>query len=62
MFDSEEVQGQQASSGETAVTELTLEQQLAEATSLIELQRTKLDGARQALQQDQPKLALDILS
>lgn len=39
-----------------------LEQQLAEASSLIEQQKTKLDGARQALAQNQPTLALDILS
>jgi hypothetical protein len=35
-----------------------LEQQLAEASSLIEQQKAKLDGARQALAQNQPKLAL----
>jgi hypothetical protein len=39
-----------------------LELQLAEAQSLIDLQAIKLNGARDALQRDQPKHALDILS
>lgn len=48
--------------GDARVTELTLEQQLAEAASLIDLQAGKITAARRALQQDQPKHALDILT
>jgi uncharacterized coiled-coil protein SlyX len=58
MTDSNETQ----SGGETVVQELNLAQQLTEAESLIELQRSKLDAVRTALKHGQVAHAIDILS
>ena len=61
MFDETE-EHDDTSRPEAALTQRTLEQQLAEASTLIDLQAGKITAARRALQQDQPKHALDILS